>query len=281
MKWSIVTDSGCDLRKMPPSESVRYAQAPLYILINGISFEDDEKLDTKMLVNAMHGFRGASSSACPSPQSWMNAFGDEENVIAMSISGGMSGSFGSLQVARETALEERPECKILVIDSLSTSSVMTLVAQKARVLIEQGLDFDAVSEQLIAYHKRLKLLFTLKSLDNLAKNGRVSRTVAAIAGVLNIQIVGAASEKGTFELMHKCRGTGKAYRMLIEEMGHMGADKGRAIIAHCHNEQGAKELRAMIESAFPGLSVDIMPTSGLCSYYAEEGGLLVGFETVK
>jgi fatty acid-binding protein DegV len=102
--------------------------------------------------------------------------------------------------------------------------------------------------------------------------------VAKIAGVLGIRIVGKASEEGTLEPVDKCRGENKSLNSIVEHMLHNGLSKGKVRIAHCENEDAARELKNRILAKLGQVDVQIHTCRGLCSYYAEKGGLLVGYE---
>jgi DegV family protein with EDD domain len=165
-----------------------------------------------------------------------------------------------------------------VIDSLSAGPELTLIVQKLEELIGQGMEFDAICETIGEYQKKTGLLFMLASLNNFAANGRVSPAVAKIAGVLGIRIVGKASDQGTLEPIDKCRGEAKSLSTLVANLKANGLAYGRVFIAHCRNEQGALKLKNQIQATLPNVTVDIGENRGLCSYYAEIGGLLVGYE---
>ena len=120
----------------------------------------------------------------------------------------------------------------------------------------------------------------LESLDNLVKNGRTSKLIAKMADVLNIHIVGCASREGTLEVLHKCRGANRSYSSMLKEMIQNGYSNGKVIISHCENEEGAKLLKSKIEAAYETPDIRILPTRGLCSFYAERKGILLGYESV-
>jgi len=61
-------------------------------------------------------------------------------------------------------------------------------------------------------------------------------------------------------------------------MKRLGYRGGKLIIDHCFNEKAANALKEMTLSEFPDAEVVIAPTGGLCSFYAEKGGLMIGFE---
>ena len=118
----------------------------------------------------------------------------------------------------------------------------------------------------------------LKSLKNFANNGRVSPLVAKLVGIAGICIVGRASAEGTLEPAHKCRGEARALAAIIDELKERGLKTGRVSIGHCFNEAAAQTLREKIGQEFPGVQVELHPFKGLCSFYAESGGVLVGYE---
>ena len=112
------------------------------------------------------------------------------------------------------------------------------------------------------------------------QRGRVNPLIAKAVGFLNIRIVGKASDVGTLQQLHKCRGEKKVLDTLLEEMLLRGFAGGKARIAHCFNPVAAQALKEKILAKFPKSDVFIEPTGALCSFYAEQGGLLVGFESV-
>ena len=114
-------------------------------------------------------------------------------------------------------------------------------------------------------------------MHNLAQNGRISKLAATMAGVLGIRAVGQASEEGTLEMLGKCRGARKTQEFLLSEMVRLGYRGGSVRIGHCRNAAFALELCTEIRRRFPGAEVKSYPLRGLCSYYAEHGGIMLGF----
>ena len=118
----------------------------------------------------------------------------------------------------------------------------------------------------------------MESLANLARNGRVKPAVAAVARMLGIRVIGQASEVGELDVLCKTRGEhGALERIVLELKGH-GYNGGKLQISHCDNPAAAERLKHMVQAVFDGAQVTVTPCGGLCSYYAELGGLLVGYE---
>ena len=202
MKMRIVADSSANLRTLPDNS---FVSVPLTLRTDEREFVDNADLDTKEMTDYLASYNGKSGSACPSSQDWVEAFGDAEEVYAVAITSNLSGSFNSLRIAKEQYEEENPGRKVCIIDSLSAGSELKLIVEKIQELKAEGKTFEEVSEAIVEYQKHTHMVFCLKSLRNLANNGRVNPAVAAIAGVLNIHVVGMAIN-GYLEQREKARG---------------------------------------------------------------------------
>ena len=226
----------------------------------------------------MYATSEASKSACPSPDDYLRAFEGAKHIFVVTITGALSGSYNSAQLAKNIYLEEHPDTQIHVIDSLSAGGEVDLIVEKINDLIDQGLSFEEVVEAITAYQEKTKLLFVLAKVDNLVKNGRLSKLIGTVVGLLNIRMVGEASETGTLELLQKARGAKKSLQATYEELIKAGYAGGRIVMAHRSNEKFCQQLSERLRETFPQANIKIVPTSGLCSFYAEDGGLLMGYE---
>ncbi|MDO5392891.1 MAG: DegV family protein [Eubacteriales bacterium] len=279
MKWNIVVDSSCDLMNLKTlAPDTGYERVPLKIITGDYEFVDDGSGDPKELLQMLHASHSSSSSACPAPQEWADAFEKADYTLAFSLTGGLSGSFNSALTAKHMVEEDHPEKKIFILDTLSAGPEISLLVYKANELIHQGLEFEEICSQITEYHEHTHLMFILSNLDTLVKNGRVSKVVAAMVGMMKIRLVGVASEQGTLEVVDKCRGFKKAVTQVLASLANAGFRGGRLLIAHSSNEKEATVLANAIHVSFPEAHISMMETSGLCSYYAEEGGILIGFE---
>ncbi|NQI33813.1 DegV family protein [Streptococcus suis] len=278
-KWKIVADSGCDYRQLAQlAPDTEFVSVPLSIQIGDQTFVDDASLDIDQMVSVMQSTSEAATSACPSTQAYEEAFADAENVIVVTITGGLSGSYNAARVARDMYLEEHPDAKIHLIDSLSAGGEMDLLVTEINRLIASGLEFEEVVSAITTYLENSKLLFVLAKVDNLVKNGRLSKLVGAVVGLLNIRMVGEASSEGKLELLQKARGHKKSVTAAWEEMKKAGYKGGRIIMAHRNNDKFFQQFSDLVKETYPEASIEEVATSGLCSFYAEEGGLLMGYE---
>ena len=279
MTWKIVADSGCDYREITDlANQTRFESVPLTIQIDHEIFVDNAHLDIDGMMEKMYATSSASKSACPSPDDYLRSFEGAENIFVVTITGSLSGSHNSAQLAKKLFLEENPTANIHVIDSLSAGGEVDLIVRKLNDLIKEGLSFEQVVEAITHYQANTKLLFVLAKVDNLVKNGRLSKLIGAVVVLLNIRMVGEASDTGTLELLQKARGAKKALTAAVDEVLKSGYKGGRIIIAHRNNEKFCQQFSEVIKEKFPAADISFLPTSGLCSFYAEEGGLLMGYE---
>ena len=273
--FKIVVDSSADTYEW---ESMPFAVAPLKIITDNKEYIDDIELNVEEMVNELASYSGKSSTACPSPIDWLKAFGDTQYIFCITITSGLSGSYNSAMIAKNDYEEHNVGRKVCVIDSLSTGPEMRLFIEKINEYIDIGLNFEEITEKIKEYSQKTGLIFMLESMRNLANNGRVSKIVAKTAGILGIRAVGIASEEGTLQLMDKCRGEKRALSSIINIMKKSGFKNGKVRIGHCLNFSTADTLKNLINSEFGDVDINVYPLGGLCSFYAEKGGLIIGFE---
>jgi len=271
----IVADSSADLLTM---ENFPFAAAPLKIMTAQKEYVDDADLDVPGMVMDLLEYDGRSSTSCPNVDEYLAAFGDAEEVFCITITATLSGSYNAAVLAKEAYEEQHPGRRVFVLNSLTTGPEMALVMDKIVEWTKEGLDFDATVAAIEHYVKHTGLLFMLESMKNLANNGRVSPMAARIASIVGIRVVGKASDQGDLEVLKKCRGEKKALEFIAERMRELGYKGGRVKIAHCLNENAGLSLKNRLQKEFHTIKVELYKCGGLCSFYAEKGGLLIGFE---
>lgn len=275
MKYKIVADTTANLFTL---QDIPFAYAPLKIITSEKEYTDTPDLDVGGMVDDLLTVKGKTGTSCPNVHEWLEAFGDAENVFAVTITSNLSGSYASAMQAKKDYISAHPDRKVCIVDSLSTGPEMAMLIEKLREDILAGLTFEEIEKNIFEYHKKTHLSFSLQSLVNLARNGRVSPAVAKVAGVLGIRVVGKASDVGTLEPLHKCRGEKRALETIFSDMKAMGFTGGKVRMSHCFNPESAQQLKDMILAEYPDTDLEIVACTALCSYYAEKGGLLVGFE---
>ena len=278
-KWKIVVDSGCDYYEWPtPHPEIDFVSVPLTIQVGERIFLDRHDLDIDEMMEVMYQTTEPAVSSCPSPQAFKEAYEGAEQVIAITITGGLSGSHNAARLGKELLLDEHPQAQVHIIDSLSAGGEIDLLVAQLHRLMTQGLSFSEVVAAITAFQERTKLLFVLSKIDNLVKNGRVNKLLGTVVGLLNIRMVGEASREGKLELLHKPRGHKKSVQVAYDELLKSGYQGGRISISHRNNEKFCRDFSEKIRENFPQTEITLLPTSGLCSFYGEEGGLLIGYE---
>lgn len=273
-KFKIVTDSSANL--LPGGI---LGTVPLKIRTQEREYVDEPGLDVDGMVRDLRTVQGRTSTSCPNIQEWLDAFSGAQHVFGVTITSGLSGSFASAMQAKADYEEANPGAKVHIIDSLSTGPEMALLISRLQENIRAGMEFAEMVRDITAYQARTHLLFALQSVQNLARNGRVHPAMAKLVGVLNMRILGRASAKGDLETLHKVRGDKNTIRKLLDELMAHGYAGGPLKIDHCQNEEIARQLRDTVRQSFPNAPLSIGTCAGLCSYYAESGGLLIGFES--
>lgn len=275
MNYKIVADSAANTYEL---QDAPFAFVPLTIHCEGREFIDTPALDLEEMLTLLRRTKEKSSTSCPNMQDWLEAFGEAEEVYAVAITGSLSGSYNAAEQAKAAYLEAHPDAKVHVINTLSAGPEMTLIVERLAALKTAGCTFEETVADITAYSQKTKLSFCLESVQNFARNGRISMAKAKLVGTLGIRIVGRASDEGTLQQEHLCRGAGKGLQMLLEEIRQNGFKGGKVRIHHCHNPKAAEALRDALLKEAAYCDIAIRHCGALCSFYAEEGGLLVGYE---
>lgn len=270
----LIIDSSSNM-KSDPDHNVEVV--PLTISFGGKDYIDDQNLNIREFLNDMNQNQVAGKTTCPSIQAWLNALEGTEKAIIITMTSGMSGTFSSALQAKTMYEEKHPTSQIIVVDSRSAEPELTIVLHGIEKMIQGDIRFVDLEEVIAKFRMRTHLLFILQSLHNLSLNGRVSPVAAKVAGLLKINLIGTASKEGKLEPLTKARGMKKAMRELLKYMKDDNYHGGEVIIDHCENEKDAEIIKDKILVEYPDAQVTIRPMRGLCSFYAEEGGIMIGF----
>lgn len=275
MKVKIISDSASNMFAM---EGVDFESVPLRIVTNEKEYVDTPDLDVAEMVAELSTYKGRSGTACPGVGDYLSAFEGYDEIYCVTITSQLSGSYNAAMTAKHQYEEDHPEAKVFVLDSLSAGSEMKLHLEKIKELVLAKESFETICEKVQNYNdNHTYLTFSLESLHNLSNNGRVSPAVAKIAGLVGLRMVGYA-EEGKLNPTDKCRGEKKALSTIFANMKKKGYHGGKLFIDHCFNEPAALALKNIVTAEYPDAEVVLGLTGGLCSFYAEKGGLMVSYE---
>jgi DegV family protein with EDD domain len=279
MSYKIIGDSCCDLPK-EYREDHHFDIASLTIDIDGYKIVDDNTFDQKLLLEKMKASHNSPKTSCPSPEAYMKAFDcDAEDIYCVTLSSQLSGSYNSAELGKNLYHEEKGNKNIHIFDSRSAACGEALIAMKIDELSKQGKTFEQIIEEVTQYRDEMNTLFVLESLDNLRKNGRLSNIQATLANVLNIKPVMGANSEGQIIKIDQVRGMKKALLRMIDVIAECKYDlsKRDLAIAHCNCYDRAVEVKNDIEKRHKFRNIIIVPTAGISSVYANDGGIIVTY----
>ena len=279
---NIVVDSCCDLTS-DMRERTGALVAPLTVTIDETDYVDDGTVDIPSYLAAMKASHKAARSACPSPQHYAELLGERPgDSFIVTLSSKLSGSYNAAALGAQLAEEEDPVRRVHVFDSESACAGETYLALMLSDLIEAGHSFEEIVRRVEEKIRSLHTLFVLDSLENLVKNGRVSRAVGLIAGVLSIRLVMSDDGAGSIKQLSKARGIKGALSQMVDTVKKhtdgLAAGSQRLVLSYCNCLERAREVRSMIRERCPAIGEIVMtPTAALSSMYAYDGGIVIAY----
>lgn len=278
MSFKIVVDSCCDLTPQMRRDPC-FVKVPLTIHSNGSVFVDDDTLDQADLLWAMKQSPEAPSTACPSPQAYLDAFqGEEQDIYVVTLSALLSGSHNSAEQARVLMEEEEPERNIYVFNSCSAASGEVLIALKIQELASSGMPFKRVIREVEQYIYQMQTLFVLESLENLRKNGRLTKAQAVVTGALRIKLFMGATPEGEICKLGQALSMKQALGKLVDRIAEDPSHKGRTVaICHCGCMDRAFQVKQQIEAKCQAGKILILEAGGITTVYANTGGIVVAY----
>ena len=278
MSFKIIVDSCCDLTPAQLREDC-FLKVPLTIRVGSETIVDDDTFDQKALLDKMRGCPTAPQSACPSPAQYMEAFDcGADDLYVVTLSALLSGSHNAAAQARNLWLEEHPGANIHIFNSCSASAGEVLVALKLQELAEAGLDFTTVVSKASQYIEEMNTLFVLETLDNLRKNGRLTRTQALVTSTLRIKLLMGSTPEGEIckkgQALSIKQALSKMASIMAEDLGHAGR---RLCIVHCNCLDRAFYLKELVMKQCRFSEVLISETGGISTVYANDGGIVAAY----
>ena len=278
MSFHIVCDSCTDLTEEDLKKGC-YTLVPLTLLVDGEETIDDETFDQADFLAKVAASKESVKSACPAPESYMEAYSKADDIYVVTLSAELSGSYNSAVLGKNLYEEENGTKNIHVVNSRGAATTQVLIARKLNEYASQGMSFEEVVDKIEEYTTSLRTYFVLETLEVLRKNGRLSRLSATIAGALNIKPVMIGTRDGVIQKAAQARGMKKALAKMVEHMGSEGRDLTRRqfVISHCNCYERAVYVKELIKKHLHAEDVDIVDTKGVSSLYACDGGIIVSY----
>lgn len=227
-QFIISTDTTADL----PDNYVRNNNIDvhtLYYSIGNTIYGPDNSLPVKEFYDRMRNGEMPTTMAC-NPEEAASIFkkraSEGYDILHIAFSSALSSSYNNFCIAASEAMEEYPECKIIVIDSLSASMGEGLVVYRAMQLKNMGKTIDETADYISNHLQNFVQFFTVDDLNHLYRGGRVSKTTAVIGTLAGIKPILHVNEEGRLIPVGKVRGRKKSLNALVDKIDtYMGSYK--------------------------------------------------------
>lgn len=278
MSFKIVVDSCCEMTAQMKQDPC-FIKVPLVISCHGSTFVDDATFDQADLLWAMKQSKDAPSTSCPAPQTYLDAYRcGAEDIYVVTLSALLSGSHNSAQQARVLLEEDNPEINVHVFNSCSAVCGETAIALKIRELAESGMPFKKVVREVEQFIARMKTLFVLEDLENLRKNGRLTKLQAVVTGALRIKLFCHATPEGEIGKVGQALTIKQALAKLVDKAAADPDHEGRPlVITHVNCLERAFQVKSMIESKCKFSGISITEAGGITTVYANDGGIVIAY----
>ena len=283
MAIKIITDSSCDLAR-EYIDNNNIGLLSLVLNLNGEVIKDDlgKTLSYKDFYEQMREGATPTTSqvnAHEFEEEFVKSVQNGDSIICITISSALSGTFNSANIARNNILEEYPDAKIFLIDSLSVASGQGLLVVKACKMRDKGLGVEEIATWLEENKKKVVHSFVVDSLSHLKRGGRISGATAAIGGLLNIKPSLYIDDEGKVAQDEKIKGKKKVLRFLVNEAKEKAANSENETLYICHGDclEDAETLRDMILEEVKFKNVVINYVGNVIGAHAGPGVLAVLF----
>ncbi len=283
MDYVFMMDSDSDL---PYDLKVKYDIPVVYMpyALDGKEYFDDlgQTLDHKSYFDRMRNGAVPVTSAL-NEETYMEYFEpilkEGKDLLFVAFSSKLSSTIQAARAAQARLKEMYPERKLIIVDTLSISMPLTLLALKAHELYRAGKPIEEVADWLEKNKLRCHGWFTVDDLKYLKRGGRISPTAAAFGSMLDIKPVITESRDGTLQSVDKVRGRKKALNTLVDRMMEYAPDpeESPVIILHADAPEDAKELKELCLKKIPELKIRIDNVGPVIGAHCGPGTLAITF----
>ena len=255
-EYVIFTDNTADL---PADYLSKNGVEKLFLnyTIDGQTYEQTNELPVQEFYEKMRGGSMPTTSQI-NPENAREAFMQKVkegyDILYIAFSSGLSGSCGSAQIAANQIMEEMPEVKILVVDSLCASLGEGLFVDYAVELKKAGKDMEEIAGWLEEHKLNFCHVFTVDDLNHLYRGGRVSKAAAVLGTMINIKPVLHVDNEGHLIPLGKVRGRKKSLIKLVdmmeERIGSFRDRQTKIFISHGDCLEDAEFVKQLVQERF-------------------------------
>jgi DegV family protein with EDD domain len=257
-----VLDSTADFPDAP-ARYPNFRVVPLYVLFGAESFRDYVDITPDRFYDRLKSAPQLPTTSQPTPGDFLATFEElapkHERILALTLASNLSGTFASAQAAAEMLGGDQ----VRVIDSRTVSASLALLAVGVQHRLERGTTDEEIDAFIDHYNRAHELLFTVNTLEYLAKGGRIGRAAAFAGNLLNVKPI-LALRDGEVIPLKKVRGNHKAFAEFRERFVSTTTDSPnlKVGIAHAAAPERLDALRALVQHERPHAQIEIATTLG-------------------
>ena len=258
---AIVLDSTADFPEAP-QRFANWRVVPLYVRFGDESYRDYVELGAEDFYARLRTAPELPTTSQPTPQDFLSVYeqlGEFERIYSLHIASRLSGTFGSARIAAE----ELGGGRVRMVDTETASAAITMLGLAIQRRLEAGTTDDELDKLIDRYKQEHGLLFTVDTLEFLARGGRIGRARAMAGQLLNIKPILTITE-GEVVPVKRVRGNRKAMQEFVREFtGAASDDAGlRVGIAHADAPERAEALRKMVRAERPQAELEVVTVLG-------------------
>ena len=258
---AIVVDSTADFPEAP-ERFPNWRVVPLYVRFGDESFRDYVELSPEQFYARLRTSKETPSTSQPTPGDFLTVYEElaaYERVLSIHIAGKLSGTIESARAAARELGGER----VRTIDSESASAAIAMLGLAIQRRLERGTSDEEVDALVERYRREAGLLFTVDTLEYLARGGRIGRARAWAGELLNIKPI-LSIEDGEVLPVKRVRGNRKAFLEFASAFEAVTVDRPglRVAIAHAEAPDRAEALRTLVRDKRPSAEIELVTTLG-------------------
>ena len=286
MSFYIVTDAGCDLNKEYIDRQKNLYVIPMDYTINGETFVYTSYDGSSQLLDLYNRMRNGDvpTTAQINLNDYLTLFNrlvkDGHEVLYLSLSSGLSGTFQTALLARSMVMEKNPDARLFVVDSLCASAGQGLLVHYAlQMRDEQGLNAEQLADWVTENRQHINHWFTVDKLDYLHRGGRVSRSTAIVGDIMKIKPLMNVNFEGKLIVQDKVMGRKRSLKAMAEKY-ESTADRSRwntVYIAHGDCEEDAMYLTEKVHEINPNANIQHLRVGSIIGCHTGPGIMTLFF----
>jgi len=258
---AIVVDSTADFPEAP-QRFPNWRVVPLYVRFGDDSYRDYVELGPEQFYSRLRAAQATPTTSQPTPADFLEAYeqlGRYDRILSLHIAGKLS---GTLESARSAA-RELGDGRVRTIDSGSASAAIAMLGLAIQRRLERGTSDEEVDALVERHRREAGLLFTVETLEYLARGGRIGKARAMAGQLLNIKPI-LTIQDGEVLPLKRVRGSAKAFAEFVSAFREGSRDEPglRVGIAHAAAAERADALVQMVQRERPRAEIEIVTSLG-------------------